>query len=328
MESLNKFMSETVGPAATREVVTSPLSALEDGLMKRAFHDICTDESWLAQFEGTPLAPQAVALAEQELAVAQRQLQERMARAAQQTPNWEQECAERDGIRLQKQQLAIELYKMKAMTPAPKPGDAVIGQPEIPNAASLGGGASAGAAGGAPVEEVTAPKVAQASKIGALLDQAAQAGWSHRVPMIKNFARTVSATGKVSSVMEDKPQYLAALPFGAPYVGYQRGKATGRGMEGAVQGYLGAVGGGGVGSVLGGGAGALLGGGAGLALKAMGKNVDPAQLATMGSMVGTIPGALVGGAHGTNAMTRHLLPAEKAAAISKLAKQLLASKAT
>jgi len=114
--------------------------------MERAYRKL------LKQFEGTPLAPQAIALAEQELAMEQRQLQARVARqASMQSDNYAQEAGERDGIRLQKSQLLIEMYKMKVMgqgAPTP-PGQAVIGEPQPGMPIEVGMGQD----GGAPVPE-------------------------------------------------------------------------------------------------------------------------------------------------------------------------------
>lgn len=207
MDSLSKLLLDVAGQKKTASTTVLPVREL-DLFEKRAYgiamSDMCRDESWLSQFEGTPLAPQAVALAEQELAMEQQQLQKRMQRVAerQNQPDYEQDCIAQDGIRLQKQRLLLELYKMKAMTPTPKPGDAEIGQPEIPNAASLGGGAP-GAAGGAPVEEVTAPKTA-GSKLGNLIESMARTGWNRAQPMVKGFGRTVAATAKTSGDLSEK----------------------------------------------------------------------------------------------------------------------------
>lgn len=125
------------------------------------------------------------------------------------------------------------------------------------------------------------------------------------------------AARKRAGVMDDEAQYgPAVLPFGAQYAGYRRGQAAGKPIEGALRGYAGAVGGGGLGTLAGGGLGGLIGGGGALAARALGAHVDPAQAAALGAMVGSVPGAIVGGAHGINKATRGLL--EEAAAKKQL----------
>lgn len=166
MDHLSRFLVETFQPAqktAAQEMPFAEPSFLEKRAYALAAADCGADTGFLKQFEGTPLAAQAVALAEQELAMEQQALQRRMQRAATaQQDNWEQDMVQQDGMRLQKQQLLLQLYKMKAMTPAQQPGDAVIGQPQpgaAPAEAQLGAEIGGGVEGGGPVAE-QGPKLA------------------------------------------------------------------------------------------------------------------------------------------------------------------------
>jgi hypothetical protein len=122
------------------KVASAPSSALGPELTlleKRAYLNAAvgasTDEGYLAQFEGTPLAPQAIALMEQELAMKSRHLQQRMQRQAQDAlMDHSKEWNECEALDLQKKQLLLELAKMKAMgsgMPTP-PGQAEIGTPD------------------------------------------------------------------------------------------------------------------------------------------------------------------------------------------------------
>ncbi len=155
MDHLSKFMIELCGTptekTAAQQIEIVEPSEYEKRAYMKAIGDCGMDSDFLTQFEGTPLYPQAIALAEQELATEQRHLQARMARAAQrQTDNWDQECNETEGLRLQKAQLLLQMHKMKAMgqgAPTP-PGQAVIGEPQ-PGVEAMGMGPE----GGAPVEE-------------------------------------------------------------------------------------------------------------------------------------------------------------------------------
>ena len=131
MDKLSQFVidlyrqpSETSAPAANWVEPT----AIEKRAYSAVFDSLNRDSDFLAKFEGTPLAPRAIALAERELAAEQRRLQRRLQRMA--SDSWEQDSIEQDQLQLQKQQLLLQLYKMKAVTPPPQPGDAAIGQPD------------------------------------------------------------------------------------------------------------------------------------------------------------------------------------------------------
>lgn len=294
MDQLSKFMGG---------VPIEEPNAFDKLAYASAMNGLCTDESFLSQFEGTPLAPQAVALAEQELAMEQRHLQARMARDAQmQSDSYMREGNEREGLRLQKMQLCIELHKMKAMgqgAPTP-PGQAVIGEPQPGAPAELG----MGPAGGAPVEEQNPDPAMGAGKLASLIENAARKGWSQTVKPMTAFARTVSPT-KVAAVTDDEAQYLPEmLPGGSSYVGYQRGKQTGRGLEGMARGAAGGIGGGALGAL------------PGHILMALGQHGRPA-LAMAGAPIAAV-GGLLGGAHGTHMATRGMLAqnAEKQAAVT------------
>jgi hypothetical protein len=170
MDKLSQFVINTYSakPAAKTAAAIHPVepTAIEKRAYSRALDSIGQDADFLAKFEGTPLAPNAVALAEQELAMEQRRLQRRVQRmATQQSDNWEQDSVEEDTLRIQKQQLLLQLYKMKATTPAPQPGDAVIGQPAPTQLGSEIGG---GDTGSFPVQEPTPKLSALISKLAAM----------------------------------------------------------------------------------------------------------------------------------------------------------------
>lgn len=256
MDKLSQFLIRTTGAPAPTKTASAVVPIAEPNIFdKVAFAgvDFDSDNSFLKQFEGSPLMPQAVALAEQELALEQRQLQARMARAAQRSAeNWDQECAERDGMRLQKAQLVLQLYKMKAMgqgAPTP-PGQAIIGEPQ-PAAVMQQPPADPGAekiATGTSTHEAAASGVS--SHMGGGLSRAIEAGMTTQDP--------------------NAVPLVGAVPLAGPlYVGYRRGEAAGRGGEGVLRalggGIVGGLAGGAVGS-LAGTAGATLGGLAGGAL--------------------------------------------------------------
>ena len=170
MDKLSQFVINTYSakPAAKTAAAIHLVepTAIEKRAYSRALDSIGQDADFLAKFEGTPLAPNAVALAEQELAMEQRRLQRRVQRmATQQSDNWEQDSVEEDTLRIQKQQLLLQLYKMKATTPAPQPGDAVIGQPAPTQLGSEIGG---GDTGSFPVQEPTPKLSALISKLAAM----------------------------------------------------------------------------------------------------------------------------------------------------------------
>lgn len=333
MDPLSKFLTDSFGKSkiasAPVPIVVPQLDAFEKTAYGKMISDMCSDEAFLSQFEGTPLLPQAIALAEQELAMEQQQLQQRMQRVAQQNnENWEQDCIARDGLRLQKTQLLLELFKTKAMTPAPKPGDAVIGQPEIASDAAMGATAP-GADGGGAVQEAQVPKtagvlkedqrrdfalpeqkkfpipdeahgrnaLARASQYGSPEVQAKIRSAVHKkFPGIKETSAskpaepTVKETiSKTADVREDKPHYLPEiLPFGSTYVGARRAP-EGQKLEGAVRGALGGTVGGSLGMAMGQMPGVIAG--------------SPAA-----AVIGRLLGGVVGGAQGTHLATRGLLP--------------------
>lgn len=157
MDKLNQFVLDLYrSQPSTVTGSNSPWAeptALEKQAYSRVFDGLGQDNDFLSKFEGTPLAPHAVALAERELAAEQRRLQRRMQRMAEDT--WEQESIEQDQIQLQKQQLLLQLYKMKATTPTPQPGDAAIGQPDPAQMQQ-----------GAPEADPQAPKTAMDTREG------------------------------------------------------------------------------------------------------------------------------------------------------------------
>lgn len=250
MDQLSKFMG---GKIAVEE-----LNAFDKIAFGKALGETCMDEGFLTQFEGTPLAPQAVALAEQELAMEQRHLQARMARAAQtRTDNYDQEWNEREGLRLQKMQLAIELHKMKAMgqgAPTP-PGQAVIGEPQ-PSAAELTGAVDPASAGGAPAEVAPPADPAMGGgKLAALINDAARKGWSQTVKPMADFARNVGP--KVASMADwvGGPDTTALNPEVASQIRRRNSM-----MQGGIGALAGGLAGGSIASDLGaGGKGHLLG---------------------------------------------------------------------
>lgn len=280
MDPINKFLVDNFRAQSSAKTASAAfelpeLTAIEKRAYLRALNDSCMDESFLAQFEGTPLYPQAIALAEQELAIEQRQLQARMARAAQRsTENFEQEHAEREGLELQKKQLLIQMHKMKVMgqgAPTP-PGQAVIGEPQ-PGPADMG----MGAAGGAPVQE---------PGMGASTDPTKMAS-------LRKLAQKLRS--KSAAVTDNEVQYIPEfLPGGSSYVGYQRGKQTGRPFEGMVRGALGGTGG------------TLVGALPGAILSGIAAAEGNHGLASIAGPLGSI-GGILGGAHGTHLATRSLL---------------------
>lgn len=313
MDQLSKFMITHFPGSGTAKVASAPIEIIEPNAFDklayaRALGESCMDESFLSQFEGTPFAPQAVALAEQELAMEQRHLQARMARDAQmQNDNYMRESNEREGLRLQKMQLCIELHKMKAMgqgAPTP-PGQAVIGEPQPGAPAELGMGAD----GGAPVQEPGA-NPAMGGKLASLIEDAARRGWSQTVKPMTEFARTVRPT-KVAAVTDDEAQYLPeVLPFGSTYVGLRRGAKAGRPIEGAARG------------ALGGSLGSMLGAVPGAALNVAGAHSNNPLLQMLGVPL-QIGGSIVGGAQGTHMATRGMLPEnQKQAALKGYAQRL------
>jgi len=172
MDKLSSFLvsnfRSTLPTAAPAEVPLPELTEQEKRAYGIASLGACDDENFLSQFEGSPLYPQAIALAEQELAMKQRHLQQRMQRAAQERLNdYSQECNESEALQLQKQQLALELHKSKAMgvgAPTP-PGQAVIGTPDP---------AAAMAAPAPEPEAPVEPKVAGiATSLGNLVERGA-----------------------------------------------------------------------------------------------------------------------------------------------------------
>lgn len=201
MDQLNQFLiTHFPGAGSAKTASAQPVEVVEPNAFDklayaRVMGELGADEGFLAQFEGTPLAAQAVALAEQELAMEQRHLQARMARDAQmQNDSYMRENNEREGLRLQKMQLCIQLHKMKAMGQGapPAPGQAVIGEPQPGTSPELGMGAD----GGAPVQEPI-PGPQSDGKLASLIGDAARRGWAQTVKPVKDFARTVPA--KVAS---------------------------------------------------------------------------------------------------------------------------------
>lgn len=205
MDKLSQFLVETFQPKPKTAALSVPIKEptfLEKRAYNMAIGSMNSDMEFLKQFEGTPLAPQAVALAEQELAMEQQQLQKRMQRTAERKMDdtWDQDCIQQDAIRLQKQQLLLQLYKMKAMTPASQPGDAVIGTPQLA-APQLGSEIGGGVEGNAPVAE-QGPKLAAfvrsfVKRAGRIDDEAAK--MMRLQPPNKHFARSVSGAGVVKT---------------------------------------------------------------------------------------------------------------------------------
>lgn len=290
MDSISRFLINSFrqpAPTKVASVDIPELTAVEKRAYLRAMAE-STDEGFLQQFEGSPLYPQAIALCEQELAMEQRQLQQRMAEQAQNSMrDYGAECNERQAMELQKKQLLLQLHKMKVMAPAPtQPGDAIIGEPQP--TAQLGAELGGGTAGGAPVQE-PAPG---AAKMAAL----------------RKFAQALRT--KRADVTEDKAQYLPGMLFGTlggGYVGARRGAMTDRPIEGAVRG----LGGGFIGQVAGG----ALGGIPGQLAHAAGHE----EVALPLMLAGQILGGGLGSTHGAHLATRGMIPKEKQPASEKQA---------
>lgn len=206
MDQLNDFLIRTFGSntkVASAKIEPVELSATDKWAFSMLKHD-GLDESFLAQFEGTPLAPQAIALCESELAMEQRHLQTRMQEAAaRDMRNYDQECNEREALRLQKLGLVIQLHKMKAMTPPSQPGDAVIGQPEAAPqlGAEIGGGAAAGAMGGHLLGQLVKRKV-PALDTKAFRDVGGILGAVYGAPVAVEGGRAIGEAMKTSSLAD------------------------------------------------------------------------------------------------------------------------------
>jgi hypothetical protein len=303
MDQLNKFLIDTFG--GTKLASATPIEAVEPNeydriAFKRAFLDGCVDEKFLASFEGTPLAPQAIALCEQELAMEQAQLQARMARDAQNAAfDYTKECNEREGMRLQKLQLTIQLHKMKTMgvgAPTP-PGQAVIGTPDPAAAAmaappELGGGAE----GGAPVQEPAGGKLA------ALMTKVAEKKNKAKDEMISRGRR--ASTGATIGNVLGSPVFSQEFTPGSmigSVIGGGIGGAVADGGRGALMGAAGAGGGAAMG--------ALAGHGVAKALKLR----DPGLARGLGSLMGATYGAPIAVEGG-----RAIAEAQKRASLSEL----------
>lgn len=239
MDKLSRFLVETFQPTPPQVGSTVPIvepTFLEKRAYGMAMASGGSDMEFLKQFEGTPLAPQAVALAEQELAMEQQQLQKRMQRTAERKMDdtWDQDCIQQDGIRLQKQQLLLQLYKMKAMTPAPQPGDATIGTPP-PAPPQLGAEIGSGTEAGAPVME-QGPKLA--AFVRSFMKKAApeETGYVPRdLKWHERFRPLMGLTGGAAAGT------LAGSAFGAPLI--QAGHPGLGALAMGIGGSLGAVGG-------------------------------------------------------------------------------------
>jgi len=282
MDELNAFLISTFGAktaSATPIEVVEP-NAYDRFAFKRAFHEGAMDEKFLQAFDGSPLAPQAIALCEQELAMEQRHLQERMARSAQQPMyDYSKECDEREAMRLQKLGLTIQLHKMKVMgvgQPTP-PGQAVIGTPDPAAGGQLGAEIGGGAAGGAPVQEPAAGKLASL-----ITKFAAKEKTKEQTDQKKRFDR--ASIGATAGHFLGSPGFGHSLDFTpksmiGSAIGGGLGGSLADGGQGALMGAAGAGGGAAMGALVGHGAAKVL------------KMHDPGFARGIGSMIGAAYGA-------------------------------------
>ncbi len=216
MDQLSKFLVDTFQPT-TKTAAALMVPTREPTFLEKWAYGVASmgggdsNAEFLQQFEGSPLLPQAVALAEQELAMESQALQKRMQRSAeQQTDTYAQDCIQQDGIRIQKQQLLLQLYKMKAMTPAPKPGDAVIGQPQ-PGAEQLGSELGGGTTGEPVAEQAPKLSFVQVFKKAAISKFAAK---------MKKASLATQAEGGLASLIKNRPApmsvaHLLSAPGGS-----------------------------------------------------------------------------------------------------------------
>lgn len=116
--------SVTMAPNLQKEASMKPVELLKLASVLAAGPS--GDESWIAQFEGTSLLPQAIQLEEQSLQMEQEDIQNRIeeqARYGQQDQERNARWQKRDQLQLQKRVLALELAKEKAGMGAQQEGE-------------------------------------------------------------------------------------------------------------------------------------------------------------------------------------------------------------
>ena len=141
-------IQELAGLAGVQLPLTEVEKRAYDTAIKASSHD--DDESWLSQFEGTPLQQAAIQLCEQDLEMRAKHLQKRIERRRR--DDYEDEWTERDQLGLQKKRLELALHKHKAT--------------------SMGtGAASAGTQPAAPAPQEGAPQTATSASGAGMMAQ-------------------------------------------------------------------------------------------------------------------------------------------------------------
>jgi len=123
---LEKLFVQTPASVTNAPNLQKEASMSKVGLLKLAMGLSCGpdgSDTWLTQFEGTSLMPQAIALEEQTLQMEQEDIQNRIEeqhRYSQQDQERNARYQKSDQIRLQKRVLALELAKQQAGVGAPE----------------------------------------------------------------------------------------------------------------------------------------------------------------------------------------------------------------
>lgn len=123
----------TMAPNLQKEASMKPVELLKLAMSLSAGPS--GEESWIAQFEGTSLLPQAIQLEEQSLQMDQEDIQNRIeeqARYGQQDQERNARWQKRDQLQLQKRVLALELAKEKAGLGAQQEGEGQEQEAEMP----------------------------------------------------------------------------------------------------------------------------------------------------------------------------------------------------
>jgi hypothetical protein len=184
------------------------------------------ENSWLSQFEGSPLYAAAIALLEQELEAEAKHLQKRVERRR--NDDFEAEWNERDQLRLQKKRLELALHKQKAGA-----GNDVTGMSEAPKSETPQ--AIAGPSGAGMMAQKSASLAAAAGTLGWL-----PGGLGAMADARKGKAGQAFARGALGAVGGQLAGGIAGAGIGAGVggtVGGARGAETGM-VAGAIVGAL------------------------------------------------------------------------------------------
>ena len=239
----------------------------------------CGDDEWLAKFQGTPLAEEAMALAQHELQAEM----ERSARSREQRQMYQEEDETRDMIRIKKKMLDLQLMGLNSGV-NPEESSA---EEEVPVEAGL-----APPPEGMPQEEEAPPKEGSVKQAmgGAVLGQSPER-WLLRAAL-KDAALGGALGGTYGAATAEE----------------------GKGLKGGALGALGGAVGMPVGGVLGGAAGALGGYGIGRlanVLGARGTGLYPLLGALSGGVLGGTVGGIGGSIGGAKLLTKGTRGAKK-----------------